>query len=103
MPASYGEYREAFTELIGTDDAERTWYNEYAGNWLEWVNVFEETGIDFDDSSEQVDAFENFLIAFYPQQGVSDWQSIRAEFYDYYGVDEHNIDWEAYREAIGYG
>jgi hypothetical protein len=104
MPASVPEFRDAFESLIGTSGEERTWYGEDAAGYVEWMGIFEETGIDFDSSAETIDAFENFLIAFYPQSGVSgdDWRALRGEFYDMYDIDDHNIDWEAWREALGY-
>ncbi len=60
--------------------------------------------VNYESSAETIDAFEMFLQSFYPQEGMSgnDWESVRAEFYELHDVDESNIDWEAYREAIGY-
>jgi hypothetical protein len=104
MPASYGEYQDAFESLIGTTGEAETWYGEQAGGVAEWLDIFESTGIDFDDSDQTVEAFEVFLLAFYPQDGMSgdDWANVREQFYDLYGIDDHNIDWEAWRAAIGY-
>lgn len=105
MPASDDELHDAFSELVGTDSEEQVYANAgVAGDWEEWAVLFSETGIDFEDSAETVEAFRDFLIAFYPQEGVSgdDWQLLRWEYYEMYGIDEHNIDWQAWREAIGY-
>lgn len=104
MAASYEEYREAFAEHTGSDDAQRTWYNEYAGNWFMWADLFESTGVDSPDPDETITAFRDFLTAFYPEQGLSkdDWQDLRQQFYDMYDLSDSDIDWEAYREAIGY-
>jgi hypothetical protein len=106
MPASDDQFREAFENLIGTDQEQSIYpgadHSTYG--YEEWAVLFEETGIDFDSSADTIDAFENFLLAFYPQENTSgdDWWYVRQEFYDMYGIDDHSIDWEAYREAIGY-
>ena len=104
MSASLGEFREAFEGLIGTDGPAEIWWGGEADSYASWMDIFESTGLDFDSSTETIDAFENFLIAFYPQEGMSgdDWASIREEFFGMYDIDDHNIDWQAYREAIGY-
>lgn len=93
MPAEYDEYYQAFTDMVGNDEG-----------FEDWQDLFESTGIDFESHAQTIDAFENFLVAFYPQEDMSgdDWFYVREEFYDLYGIDSHDIDWEAYREAIGY-
>lgn len=105
MPADSGEYQSAFRDMVGHTGAEEAYYGERIGGWREWRDVFESTGVDFDSHNEQIDAFENFLIAFYPQEGLSrsDWQEIRDEFFNMYGLSDNDMDWEAYRAAIGYG
>ena len=104
MPADYDDLASAFENLTGSEDGQETWYGEVAGNAEHWIDLYSETGITFESAADDVDAFENFLIAFYPQEGMAeeDWYYVRQEFYDMYQVDEHNIDWEAYRAAIGY-
>ena len=104
MPANYDEYFTAFADLIGSGDAQETWYGRDAGSVDDWIDLFEETGVDFDSHDDTIDAFETFLLAFYPQEGMTeeDWFYAREEFYEMYGIDENEIDWEAYREAIGY-
>lgn len=105
MPASNADYQDAFRDLTGSAGGQEAWYGESTAGWGHWHDMFEETGIINGDREHDIDAFENFLIAFYPQEGMSadDWWYVRQEFYDMYGIDDHDIDWEAYREAIGYG
>lgn len=107
MPAAYGDFEDAFADMVGSYNPQDVYPNapEAAGGADEWIDLFYETGIDFPSSAETIDAFENFLIAFYPQEGMSpdDWFYVREEFFNMYGIDEHEIDWETYREAIGYG
>lgn len=105
MPADYDEYYAAFTGLVGgSGEAQTEYYGREVGGLQEWVDLFEETGIDFADHAQQIDAFENFLLAFYPQEGLTevDWFELREEFYDLYGISDDNIDWEAWRAAMGY-
>jgi hypothetical protein len=104
MPADPGEYQGAFHDMVGHAGAEESYYGERIGGWSEWVDLFEATGIDFDSHRETIGAFEDFLIAFYPQEGLQrdDWDDIRDEFYDEYGISDNDIDWDAWREAIGY-
>lgn len=104
MPADYGDLERAFADLTGSDSPQETYYRRDAAGAEEWIDLFHETGIDFESEDETIDAFENFLIAFYPQEGMSgdDWEAVREEFYYLYGIDEHSIDWESYRESIGY-
>lgn len=101
MP-SLDDFRESFTDLTGSDESHIIDYesNYQTGNFDDWYEIFENTGVEYTQ-----DAFENFLIAFYPQDGMSgdDWRDVREEFYELYGIDDHDIDWEGYREAIGYG
>jgi hypothetical protein len=107
MPASHDELGRAFFEMTGHYYAQEP-YAGYggsdAGNANEWIDLFQETGIDFESTSDTVGAFEDFLIAFYPQEGMTgdDWWFVRQEFYEIYQVNDHSIDWEAYRATIGY-
>lgn len=105
MPAEYDEYYSAFADLTGTAGEESSYRGHGIADADHWIDLFEETGIDFEEHDMQIDAFENFLIAFYPTENTTadEWYYARQEFYDMYGIDEHNIDWEDYREAIGYG
>ncbi len=104
MPADYDEYFQVFSDLLGSGDAQPTAYGRDAAPVDEWIDLFEETGIDFQNHDAQVEAFTEFLFAFYPQEGMSnvDRFVVREEFYERYGIDEGDIDWAAYREAIGY-
>lgn len=106
MPADYDEYFSAFVGMVGGDGSpETTYYGREAGSADDWISLFESTGISFVSHAATIDAFENFLIAFYPQEGLSkdDWEYIRMDFGDMYGFDwEQDFDWEAWREAMGY-
>lgn len=100
MPASGGQYYNAFENLIGSAGRSGD-----VGDWAQWRDLFETTGVDFDSSAETLDAFENFLLAYYPQEGLSrdDWEYVRMEFADLYGLSEFDDNfWAAWREALGY-
>ena len=109
MPASYDEYFEAFASLTGTSGEGSTAYDHNVAGVEAWVDLFESTGIDFASHEQQIDAFENFLIAYYPTEGDrtsgDEWFYIREEFKEQYGLSDGDLDrdfWEAYRHAIGY-
>ncbi len=104
MPASDSEFHDAFERMVGTDGEQEIYSGHMAEGWTEWATMFSETGIDYDSSADTVDAFEQFLVAFYPDTATSpeEWRELREEFYEQFDIDEHDIDWEAYREAIGY-
>lgn len=106
MPADYGDFESAFADMVGTAGEQRVYENApyTAADAEYWIEIFSETGIDFPSSADTIDAFENFLVAFYPQEGMTpdEWFYAREEFYEMYGIDEHSIDWQAYRESIGY-
>ena len=106
MPYNHDDLADSFRDLTGHYIGQRVYEHapHEAGNANEWIEFFSETGIDFDNPDDTRDAFENFLIAFYPQEGMSgdDWWYVREEFYEMYQISEHQVDWEAYREAIGY-
>jgi len=103
MPAEYEAYIEAFEELVGTTGPAETWSGGEAGGVYEWIDIYETTGVPADlDREGSIDAFSEFLIAFYPQdKSPDDWWYDRQEWYDTYDVDERSIDWEAYAEAAG--
>lgn len=107
MPADYDAFESAFADMVGTAGEQNVYENapDSVADAEFWIDIFSETGIDFPSEGDTLDAFENFLVAFYPQEGMSpdDWWYAREEFYEMYGIDEHSIDWQAYREAIGYG
>lgn len=105
MPADHDAMADAFANLTGHHYGQEAYPGHEAGGADEWIDLFSETGIDFPSQADTIDAFENFLVSFYPQEGMSadDWWYVREEFYEMYGIDEHSIDWSDYREAIGYG
>lgn len=105
MPASSGEYQDAFREMVGHAGADEGFYGERIGGWSQWRDLFESTGVDFDNSNETIEAFESFLVAYYPQEGLdkTDWEIIRIEYAEMYGTgDMDDQFWAAWREAIGY-
>jgi hypothetical protein len=109
MPANYDDLFSVFADLTGTAGEEQDIYPN-APNPVadadEWIDFYKSTGLDERLSEgRSSDAFEQFLYAFYPQEGLSgdDWWYLRQEFYEIYDITDQDIDWEAYREAIGYG
>lgn len=101
-PLVYQDYFAAFGNLIGTTGRAETYSGGYAEPAWNWIEIFEETGIVTGDRQADVEAFELFLIAFYPQnKSPEEWYIDRQEFYDQYGIDDRNIDWEGYRYATG--
>jgi|SRR5215469_5215512 len=109
MPAEYDDLFGIFTDLTETDGTGQDIYPnapDIVHGANDWIDFYQSLGIDERLSAAgSSDAFEQFLYAFYPQEGLTgdDWWYLRNEFYEMYGIDEGDIDWEAYREAIGYG
>lgn len=100
-PLLYQDFFSAFEDLIGTTGRAETYSGGEAAGAYHWIEIFEETGIVTGSREDDVEAFENFLIAFYPQDKSPDeWWYDRQEFYQMYGINEHDIDWEAYRAGI---
>ena len=103
MPISDQEFYDTFEEYTGTTGPQRVYEdapNEAAG-WEEWSVLAAEAGVD------DPDTFGAFLVAFYPQEGLSgpEWDQLRNEFFEAYDIDPNDLGsdwWEAYREAIGY-
>ena len=99
--AYYEDYFAAFEDLIGTTGRAETYTGGMAAPAFDWIELFEETGIATGSRQTDLEAFELFLLAFYPQnKSPDDWYLDREEFYDLYGIDNRNIDWEAYRLDI---
>jgi len=97
----YQDYYAAFNDLVGTTGRAETYTGGEAAGAFEWIEIFEETGISTGDRASDVEAFEMFLLAFYPQdKSPDDWWYDRQEFYDIYDIDDRDIDWQAYRDAI---
>lgn len=95
MPASEGEFRDEYLDFTGG-------YGEHFDAYYE---IFQETGIS-GDTDYELEGFFQFLNTFYPDTDTHDkewWDNIRDSFYDMYGVTAEDIDWELWREAIGYG
>lgn len=101
-PLLYQDYFAAFDGLIGTTGRSETYNGNIAGPAFEWIEIFEETGISTGSREGDVEAFEMFLLAFYPQdKSPEEWEADREEFYDEYDIEPYDIDWEAYRDAVG--
>lgn len=97
----YEPFREAFEEMIGSRDETETYNGGITGNADDWIEIFSETGIVTDEMETDVEAFEEFLIAFFPQDKSPDeWFYDRTEFYYRYGINDSDIDWEYYREIV---
>jgi hypothetical protein len=77
------EFQEVFDDTPGTADLE---------DWeVSHVEALFEAGFTHD-------AFE------YEAMGLTEDEvsAIRAEFFDYLGLEEYDFDWEGWREAMGY-
>lgn len=95
MPADYDDLRDEYNEFTGTDEG-----------WAEWHEIYIQSGAGQTDPGDDRDMFFQFLNAFYPDVEPHDrayWEEVREAFYDYSGITDEDIDWELYREAIGYG
>ena len=100
-PLLYQDYFDAFEDMVGTTGRASSYSGGDVAGAYEWIEIFESTGISTGSRDGDVEAFEMFLMAFYPQDKNSDdWWLDREEFYEIYGIDDYDIDWEAYREAI---
>lgn len=94
-------FRDAFIDLIGTDSIAETYNGGLAGGFDDWFDMYLSTGIDMPTQEDDIDAFSEFLLAFYPQDKTEEeWWLDREEFYNDYDITDNNIDWEAYRDAI---
>jgi hypothetical protein len=104
VPASYEEYVNQFEELIGTTGPATVYNDRVAAGVFDWIDIYESTGIPADsDPDTDLEAFSEFLLAFYPQdKSREEWWYDREEFYDNWGISAEDIDWEGYRDAIGY-
>lgn len=99
MPASdYDLFREY--ESFGAND-ERT-----AGHFQDFLEIYRESGASQPDADADQEMWFQFLNAFVPDVESHDkeyWEDIRDSFYELSGITGEDIDWESYREAIGYG
>lgn len=76
------------------------------GHVTDFVELYRGSGASQLDPDADKEMFFQFLNAFVPdteRHNKEWWQEIRQDFYDLAGISEDEIDWEAYREAIGYG
>lgn len=95
MPADYDDLRDEFDDFTGTDEG-----------WAGWYEIYTESGAGQDDPEADREMFFQFLNAFYPDvepQTREYWLDIREAFYELSGITAEDIDWELYREIIGYG
>jgi hypothetical protein len=82
--------------------------NDYtAGHFQEFLEIYRESGASQEDPDADAEMFFQFLNAFVPDVESHDrdyWAEMRESFYDLAGLaGDENIDWEIWREAIGYG
>ena len=103
MPISDQEFHDTFLEYVGTTEPQRIYEDapHDTQGWTEWSVLASEAGID------NPDAFGAFLVAFYPQEGLTgaEWDQLRDEFFRDYNINPDDLGadwWQAYREAIGY-
>lgn len=76
------------------------------GSFEHFLDVYHSSGAGQEDPVADEDMFYQFLNAFVPEdepQTAEYWEAIREEFYEMAEITGEDIDWEEYREAIGYG
>ena len=76
------------------------------GNFQDYLEIYRESGSTQDDADTDQDMFFQFLNAFVPDVESHDkqfWDDIRDDYYELSGITAEDIDWEAWREANGYG
>lgn len=76
------------------------------GQFGKFYEIYESSGAVQEDPDDDVEMFTQFLNAFVPDEEAHTrewWLDIRESFYNLAEITDEDIDWEAYREAIGYG
>lgn len=82
--------REDYRDITGT-------YTDY----LDWLDLFDNLQVDFDDDDERKYFWDMFLRAFYLDS--HDRDSVpRDEFYRQTGIPRSAIDWSEWRDLMGY-
>ncbi len=97
MPASSSDLFAEFYDFTDSDDRIQA---------AQFIELYQESGAFLDDSEADREQFFQFLNAFYPDvepQSKEFWQDLREAFYELSGITPQDIDWELWREAIGYG
>lgn len=108
MPASSGDFYNAFYDWTGHHGSSAGDSGNRVGGWNEWRDVFHSIGgVDFSDmsASQEKQMFSDFLVAFYPSEGLTrdEWEELRYDFYADWDIDDvDDFDWEAWRRAMGY-
>lgn len=78
-----------------------------AGHFQDWLELYRYSGSTQEDPEADQEMFFQFMNAFMPETGQSHtrefWEDLRELYYDLSGITEEDIDWEGYRQAIGYG
>ena len=106
MPASDYELFGEFEDFGANDPGYLSGSAETAGHFQDFLEVYRSSGASQEDPDADREMFYQFLNAFVPDTDPHDreyWQDIRELFYELSGITDEDIDWEAYREAIGYG
>lgn len=76
------------------------------GSFGDYLEIYRESGASQIDADTDQDTFFQFLNAFVPDTESHPkefWDDIRDSYYDLTGITAEDIDWEAWREANGYG
>jgi hypothetical protein len=76
-----------------------------AGHFQDFLRIYRESGSTQDDEEEDQEMFFQFLNTFVPDVESHDklwWDEIRQLYYNLSGITYEDIDWEAFRRALGY-
>ena len=76
-----------------------------AGHFSDFLAMYRESGSSQDDPEDDAEMFFQFLNTFVPDVESHDriwWDEIRQLYYNLSGITYDDIDWEAWRVAIGY-
>ena len=97
MPASDYSLFEEFEDFGGND-------SDYTrGHFVDWLDLYRESGSSQDDPDDDREMFYQFMNAFMPDTQYHSrdwWRDIRESYYDLSGITEEDIDWEAWRQAF---
>lgn len=105
MPANYEDYVGIFEDLVGTTGPSIAYNDKEVAGVFDWIDIYETSGVGSQlDEDDDREAFSEFLLAFFPQdKSPEEWWYDREEYYDNWDTSAELIDWDAYRDAIGYG
>lgn len=85
----------------------RDLYHDYSGRYtgeFQFIEAFTNLPVEWESTDEELEGFLDFLDMFDwadQERGHSQqyWDSLKETFFDYYGLTDQSIDWEALRSA----